>query len=94
MGTEALPHKDPFGSLLNPDLDTLKNKKIIRTNIIIQNAKRGGNFDLHIDNRWITLDIPDRGLMTFNASDTEHRITKNLSSTPRLNLSIDCVEDR
>jgi hypothetical protein len=90
-GTEVMNHVDP----LDPEL--MKTKKIVRINVIIKNAKLGGTFQLNTESNglnYIDADIPDKGLMTFDASDIWHRITKNLSGTTRINLSIDAVVDR
>jgi len=87
-GTEVPAHKDPLEDEL------IKTKKIFRMNLIIQNAKRGGNFDLYGNDGWVTADIPDRAVMGFDASDVTHRITKNLSRTTRINFSIDAIIDR
>lgn len=88
-GTEVLAHLDPLSSELR------KTKKIVRMNVIVQNAKRGGTFDLQSkDKKWITADIPERALMIFNASDTIHKISKNLSNVTRINFSIDAVVDK
>jgi hypothetical protein len=75
----------------------MKTKKIVRINVIVKNAKLGGTFQLSTESNgsnYIDADIPDKGLMTFDASDIWHRITKNLSGTTRINLSIDAVVDR
>jgi hypothetical protein len=74
----------------------MKTKKILRINLIVQNAKRGGTFQLSnvSNNDYVDADIPDKGLMMFEASEIWHRITANLSSTTRINLSIDAVVDR
>lgn len=87
-GTEVPAHVDPLEDEL------IRTKKIFRMNLIIQNAKRGGNFDLLGKDGWVTADIPDRAVMGFDASDITHRITKNLSGTTRINFSIDAVIDR
>lgn len=89
--TEVMNHVDPL------DEELMKTKKIVRINLIVQNAKRGGTFQLSKESNavnYIDADIPDKGLMTFDASDVWHRITKNLSGTTRINLSIDAVVDR
>ena len=88
IGTEVLNHIDPL------DEELSKTKKIIRMNVLVQNAKRGGNFDLLDDSGWNTAIIPDKALMIFEASEIPHRITKNLSSVTRINLSIDAVVDK
>jgi hypothetical protein len=86
-GTEVPEHVDPIDK-------SLKDKKIVRMNVLVRNATRGGLFDLKdCDGKWVTADIPDRALMVFDASEIPHRITKNLSNTTRINLSIDTVVD-
>jgi hypothetical protein len=89
---EVLAHVDP----ISPEV--LKDKKIVRINLLVQNAARGGRFELTEDKQgkgsWVEAKIPDMALMTFDASDIWHQITKNMSNTTRINLSIDAVVDR
>jgi hypothetical protein len=89
-GTEVLHHRDPINS------DVPKTKKILRINLIAQNAKRGGEFQIFSPktNEFVVAKIPDRGLMMFDASELTHRITINTSNTTRINLSIDALIDR
>jgi hypothetical protein len=87
-GADCIAHKD----VLDPNL--LKTKKIVRMNILIQNATRGGNFDFFINDEWVTTKPLECCLLTFDASDIQHRITHNLGNKPRINLSIDAVVDR
>jgi len=89
-GTEVMNHTDPL------DAERMKTKKILRINLIVQNAKRGGTFQVSkvSNDAYIDADIPDKGLMMFEASEIWHRITANLSNTTRINLSIDEVVDR
>lgn len=90
-GTEVMNHIDPL------DEERLKTKKILRINLLVQNAKRGGSFKLSKisnGNEYIDADIPDKGLMMFEASEIWHKITMNLSNTVRVNLSIDALIDR
>ncbi|WP_395652505.1 hypothetical protein [Brevundimonas sp.] len=89
--TEVMNHVDPLDEKL------MATKKIVRINLIVENAKRGGIFQLSKESNamnYVDADIPNKGLMTFDASDIWHRITKNLSGTTRINLSIDAVVNR
>jgi hypothetical protein len=89
-GTEVLRHVDPLYD------ERIKTKKILRINLLVQNAKRGGAFQIYPNNKddFIDVEIPDRALMMFYASEIDHRITMNLSDTTRINLSIDALIDR
>lgn len=87
-GADCIAHFDP----LNAEL--LKTKKIVRMNIFIQNATRGGDFDFLIDGEWVKTKPPECSMLTFDASDIKHRITHNVGKQPRINLSIDAVVDR
>jgi hypothetical protein len=86
--TEIPAHFD----YLDPEL--LKTKKIVRINIHIQNAKVGGLLCTEKNNIINELIIPERALMTFDASDIKHWVSKNYSGVPRYTLSIVAVVDR
>jgi hypothetical protein len=88
IGSEVIDHRDPL------DEELLKTKKIVRINLLIKNATRGGKFELLQNDKWIDATVPDKALMIFDASDVFHRITKNISNVTRINLSIDSVIDR
>jgi hypothetical protein len=83
-GSAVLPHKDPFNKKNIDDIS-------FRMNIIIQNSDNGGKFVFHYKNGDKIIEIPEKALMIFPASEIEHSISKNLGKKTRINLSIDAI---
>lgn len=77
-------HRDPFIKINKSDIS-------FRMNIIVQNASSGGKFIFHYKNGDKIIEIPDKALMVFPASEIEHSISKNLDKKERVNLSIDAI---
>lgn len=86
-GSGVLPHTDPFNKINADDIS-------FRMNIIVQNAESGGKFIFHYKNGNKIIEIPEKALMVFPASEIEHSISKNLDKKERVNLSIDAVVPR
>jgi hypothetical protein len=86
-GCSVVKHKDPFAK-------SNKNDISFRMNIIIQNANSGGKFVFHYNNNDKIIEIPEKALMVFPASEIEHSISKNLGNKPRINLSFDAIVDK
>lgn len=87
----------PRGSELEAHLDVIDKNKfpnqyMLRMNIMLQKAERGGQFYFDIDGQQTFVDIPDRALITFNATKDKHGVSTNLGSTPRIILIIDCID--
>jgi hypothetical protein len=88
QGSEVPRHLDRLPSEMG------LTKKILRMNMIVQEATRGGDFYLMDGDKKVIVKVPERALFIFDASAIEHGVTKNLGVKPRINLSIDAVVDR
>lgn len=86
-GCSVVKHKDPFNKINENDIS-------FRMNVIIQNASSGGKFIFHHNNKEKIVEIPEKALMVFPASEIEHSISRNLGNKVRVNLSFDAIVDK
>jgi hypothetical protein len=88
IGSGVINHKDPVNK------DSGPNDILIRMNTIVQNTDKGGNFVFHYPNQNKIINVPEKALMVFPASEIDHSVTKNRSHKIRLNFSIDTIVDK
>ena len=64
---------------------------VTRMNVIIQNSEEGGNFNFFINDKWEKVNVPERALIVFLASEVKHWVDETKGLKPRINLSIDSI---